>query len=103
MTRHVQHKFTTWVSQKGSRLFLFSYVGHTAYCGEQKLVSWRTKCVENMGDDYVTERNYCTDPNDVAVGLKAPLPTARGVAAQCKFKLTALRQSRRLRHAIYGG
>ena len=62
-----------------------------------------TKCVENMGDDYVGKRNYCTDSNDVAAGLNLPLLTARGVSAQCKFKLIALRQSRRLRHVIYGG
>lgn len=35
-----------------------------------------------MGDDYVAKRSYCTDSNDVAVGLKTPLLTARGEAAQ---------------------
>jgi hypothetical protein len=74
MTRHVQHKFTTWVSQKALNFF---FVGHTAYCGEQKLAPRRAKCVENMGDHYVAKRSYCTDSNDVAVGLKAPSLTAQ--------------------------
>ena len=58
-------------AQKNVRVFfLFSYVGHTAYCGVQKLVSRRTKCVENKGNDYAAKRSYCSDSSDVAGGSK---------------------------------
>jgi len=43
----------------------------------QLIVVYKNLCVENKDDDYVSKRSYCTDSNDVAVGLKAPLLTAR--------------------------
>ena len=43
----------------------------------QLIVVYKNLCVENKDDDYVAIRSYCTDSNDVAVGLKAPLLTAR--------------------------